>query len=409
MIKMKVSELFSKTRRESPKDEDSINAKLLIRAGFIQKMSAGVYSYLPLAWRVVQKIVNIVREEMNAIDGQELMMPALVAKEYWQKTNRWDVDVAYKVKSEHGGEFGLGWTHEEAVTAIAQNFISSYKDLPLYVYQIQTKFRAEPRAKSGLLRGREFLMKDLYSFHRDDEDLDAYYKKVIGAYKKIIKRLDLDAKVVEAGGGAFTKEFTHEFQVLHPVGEDVIYYCVKCDFARNKEIFSDEKCPICKGEIRVSNAIEIANVFKLGAKYSEPYNLFYLNKNGGRNPVIMGSYGIGISRLLGALVEVFNDEKGIIWPESVAPFRAHLILATRDKGQGTKAEKVYKELQKAGIEVLYDDREETSAGEKFNDADLIGIPYRLVVGGKSKDKVEVKKRDSGRMRLLNLKDVLKLL
>ena len=405
---MKLSNLFSKTRREAPRDEESLNARLLIRAGFIQKMSAGVYSYLSLGWRVMQKIANVVREEMNAIGGQELMMPAFVAKEYWKKTNRWDVDVAYKIESEHGGEFALGWTHEEAVTAIAKNFINSYKDLPLSVYQIQTKFRAEPRAKSGLLRGREFLMKDLYSFHPDEEDLSAYYKKAIGAYKKIMKRLDLDAKVVEAGGGAFTKEFTHEFQVLHPVGEDVIYCCVKCDFARNKEIFSGEKCPICKGEIRVSNAIEVANVFKLGARYSEPYDLFYLNKNGGRNPVIMGSYGVGISRLLGALVEVFNDEKGIIWPESVAPFKAHLVgITNKELRIKNKTQKIYDTLQKAGVEVLYDDREDVSVGEKFNDADLIGIPYRLVVSDKTGGKIELKKRDSAKTAMLDFAGLIK--
>jgi len=409
---MRLSNFFSKTRREAPKDEDAINAKFLIRAGFIQKMSAGVYSYLPLGWRVIQKIINIVREEMNNIGGQELMMPALVAKNYWEKTNRWNTEVVYKVENEHGGEFGLGWTHEEVVTAIAKNFINSYKDLPVSVYQIQTKFRAEPRAKSGLLRGREFLMKDLYSFHRDQEDLNFYYDKAIGAYKKIMKRLDLDAKIVEAAGGAFTKEFTHEFQVLHPVGEDVVYYCVKCDFARNKEIFNekDVKCPDCGGKINVSNGIEVANVFKLGVKYSEPYDLFYLNKDGSRMPVIMGSYGIGISRLLGAMVEVFSDAQGLVWPESVAPFRAHLVgIMNNELRIKNKADKIYESLKKADIEILYDDREDISAGEKFSDADLIGIPYRLVVSDKTKDKIELKKRDSSKVRIMSVKDLIKAL
>ncbi|MBI4119230.1 MAG: hypothetical protein HY456_00095 [Parcubacteria group bacterium] len=413
---MRFSKLFSKTKKEFPRDEESTNAKLLIKSGFIQKMSAGVYSYLPLGWRVIQNINNIIREEMNAVGGQEMAMPALVAKNYWETTGRWNTDVVYKIESRHGGEFGLGWTHEEIVTALARSFISSYKDLPLAVYQIQTKFRAEPRAKSGLLRGREFLMKDLYSFHADEKDLDRYYWQIIGAYNKILKRLGLNAKITEAAGGAFTKEYTHEFQVLHPVGEDVVYYCDSCDFARNKEITavrSGERCPKChKGAIKESNGIEVANVFKLGTRYSDPYGLFFVDARGDKKPVIMGSYGIGPSRIMGAMVEVFHDEKGMVWEESVAPFRAHLIYVKTQSGRGdakvkAAADKIYLSLQNAGIEVLYDDRKDVSAGEKFNDADLIGIPHRLVISEKTGAKIELKKRNGSKPQLLILDDFIK--
>jgi len=330
----------------------------------------------------------------------------LVAKEYWEKSGRWNTEVMYKLKSPSGEEFGLGWTHEEIITAIASHFIKSYQDLPLAVYQIQTKFRAEPRAKNGLLRGREFSMKDLYSFHADKKDLDDYYQKVINAYKKIMKRLSLDAKVTEASGGAFTKEYTHEFQVLSPAGEDIIFYCSKCDFSQNKEIAkvkAGDKCPDCESEIKESNAIEVANVFKLGARYSDAYGLKFTDKAGGKQPVIMGSYGIGLSRALATIVEVFHDNNGIIWPEAVAPYKIHLLSIRSDK----KAEKIYKELLKAGVEVLYDDRN-VSAGEKFNDADLLGIPFRAVVSEKTGDKIELKKRNSQEIILVRDSQLAKL-
>ena len=361
---MRQSELFTKTSKTSPKEEEAINAKLLLRGGFVRKMSAGVYSILPLGWRVLSKINQIIREEMNAIGGQEMLMQALVAKEYWEKSKRWHTDVAYEFKSPFGEEIGLGWTHEEVVTAIATHFINSYKDLPLSVYQIQTKFRAEPRAKSGLLRGREFMMKDLYSFHVSKEDLDDYYGKVIDAYKKILKRLSLKARLTEASGGAFTKDYTHEFQVESPVGEDTIVYCEKCDFCQNKEIAvvrGGNRCPKCGGDVKEASAIEVANVFRLGTRYSDAFDLKFTDEKGKKQPVIMGSYGIGPTRIMGTLVEVYNDERGIIWPESVSPFKVHLI------GINKSADKVYNQLKKAlagqaGAEVLYDDRE-VSAGE----------------------------------------------
>lgn len=406
------SELFAKTSKTVPADETAINAKLLIRAGYIRKISAGVYSYLPLALRTLDRINAIIRKEMSAIGAQELLMPALVAKEYWDKSRRWHTDVAYEFKSPFGEEFALGWTHEEVITAIAANFISSYKDLPLAVYQIQTKFRAEPRAKSGLLRCREFLMKDLYSFHADKENLDEYYLTVIAAYQKILKRLSLAAKLAEASGGAFTNEYTHEFQVLSPVGEDTVVYCAACDYAQNKEIAlvrGGQRCPKCGGDVLESPGIEVANVFKLGTRYSEPFNLRFTTNDGQKKPVIMGSYGIGPSRVLGALAEIYNDEKGIVWPESVSPFRLHLIKVPSDKQQVAKnADKIYNRLQKAGVEVLYDNRD-ASAGEKFADADLLGITWRAVVSEKTEARIELKRRDSKIAKLLTFDELLKKL
>lgn len=401
---MRQSELFTKTSKTFPKDEEAVNAKLLIRAGYIRKMSAGVFSFLPLGLRVLNKINQIIREEMNAIGGQELLMQALVAKEYWEKSKRWHTDVAYEFKSPFGEEFALGWTHEEVITSIATHFINSYKDLPLGVYQIQTKYRAEPRAKSGLLRGREFMMKDLYSFHQSKEDLDAYYQKVIGAYQKILKRLSLKAKLTEASGGAFTKEYTHEFQVLSPVGEDVVVYCTSCDYAQNREIAlvkGGHRCPKCGGEVKEAAGIEVANVFKLGTRYSDAFDLKFTDESGKKKPVIMGSYGIGPTRLLATLVEVYNDEKGIIWPESVSPYKVHLL------GINKSAEKVHMQLHKAGMEVLYDDRD-VSAGEKFADADLLGITWRAVVSEKTGAKIELKKRGSEKIKLIGIEELIKL-
>jgi prolyl-tRNA synthetase len=404
------SESFTKTQKTSPAEEEAINAKLLIRAGYIRKMSAGVYSYLPLAWRVLNKINAIIREEMNAIGAQELLMPALIAKEYWDKSRRWHTDVAYELKSPFGEEFALGWTHEEAITAIASHFINSYKDLPLAVYQIQNKFRAEPRAKSGLLRGREFMMKDLYSFHASKADLDSYYNKVAKAYQKIFKRLGLKTKLTEASGGAFTSEYTHEFQVLAPVGEDTIVYCTACDYAQNKEIAhvrGGALCPKCDSETKESPAIEVGNIFKLGTRYSEPFDLRFATRDGQKEPVIMGSYGIGPTRVMGALAEVYHDDKGLIWPETAAPFRVHLIQMASDKKRVARnADKIHKKLHEDGIEVLHDDRE-VSAGEKFADADLLGIPWRVVVSEKTGDKIELKNRNAQKIQLVTYEELIR--
>ncbi|MEK7203773.1 MAG: aminoacyl--tRNA ligase-related protein [Patescibacteria group bacterium] len=402
---MKLSKLFTRTLRESPKDEESTNAKLLTRAGFVFKNSAGVYSFLPLGWRVMQKIVGIVKEEINAIGGQEMFMPALVEKKYWEATGRWDVEIGFEVKGkkDKNASFVLGWSHEDVLASMATKFISSYKDLPKAVYQFQTKFRNEPRTKSGLLRGREFMMKDLYSFHKSEEDLFRYYDEVREAYLKIFERCGLKTIYTLAGGGPFTISNTHEFQVLAGVGEDKIFVCSKCCYAENSEISKlkdGDKCPKCGGKVQEKKSIEVGNIFPLGTKYSEAFNLYYSDKNGDKKPVVMGSYGIGISRLMGTIVEIYNDKNGIIWSESVAPFKIHLIVLD---GKSKEADKIYNDLQKAGVEVLYDDREGESPGEKFADADLIGCPIRIVVSEKTleKDSVEVKKRNVSEIKLIS--------
>jgi prolyl-tRNA synthetase len=402
------SKLFAKTRKEAPKDETSKNAQLLDRAGFVYKNSSGVYTFLPLGWRVFQKIAEIIREEMNAISGQELFMPAMVEKKYLDASGRWNVPIGFEIKGkeEDRANFVLGWTHEEVLTEIASKFINSYKDLPFSAYQIQTKYRNEPRAKSGLLRGKEFIMKDLYSFHSSEEDFWHYYNDLVKpAYLKIFNRCGLRAYFTVAAGGDFTASNTHEFQVLCSVGEDTIYICEKCEYAENKEISKlkdDDKCPKCGGKIKEKKSVEVGNIFPLGTKYSEAFNLKYLDEKGNKKFVVMGSYGIGLSRVMGTIVEIFNDENGIIWPESVAPFKVHLIELNN-----ASAKNIYEDLIKNGIEVLYDDRD-VSAGEKFADADLIGIPYRVVVSEKTKkeNKVELKKREEEKTNLISEKELL---
>ncbi|MDP3793053.1 MAG: aminoacyl--tRNA ligase-related protein [bacterium] len=409
---MKLSNLFTKTLREAPADEEAINAKLLIRGGFVFKNSAGIYSFLPLGWRVLSKIANMIREEMNAIGGQELLMPALVEKKYMEPTARWDLDVGYfaKLKEEKESNFVLGWSHEEVLTSIASKFISSYKDLPFYAYQIQTKFRHEARAKSGLLRGREFMMKDLYSFHVDENDLNKYYEKVAKSYHKIFERCGLKAIYTLAAGGVFTDKFTHEFQVIADVGEDTIYVCNKCEYAENKEISKfkgGDKCSKCgEGKIEEKKSIEVGNIFNQGTKYSEALGLQFSDESGNKKPVIMGAYGIGLSRLMATAVEVYNDDRGIIWPENIAPFKIHLVVLD---GKSKEADKVYSDLTKAGIEVLYDDRGDKTPGEKFADADLIGCPIRLVISNKTltQDSVELKRRNQKDFKLIKLTEIVK--
>src|SRR3990167_7345166 len=327
---MQLSKLFTKTLREAPADELAINAQLLIRGGFVFKNSDGVYSLLPLGWRVIQKIANIIREEMNAIDGQEMLMPTLIEKKYMEPTARWDLEVGYfaKAKSEKEAGFVLGWSHEEVLTSIASKYISSYKDLPFSAYQIQTKFRHEARAKSGLLRGREFMMKDLYSFHVSEEDLSQYYEKVAKAYHKIFERCGLKSIYTLAGGGVFTDKFTHEFQILSDIGEDTVYICDKCEYAENEEIAkikNGDRCPNCNGKIEEKKSIEVGNIFNQGTKYSEALDLQFTGENGHKKPVVMGAYGIGLGRVMGTIVEVHHDDRGITWPENISPFKVHLI------------------------------------------------------------------------------------
>lgn len=410
---MRLTALHLKTLKEAPKDEQSINASLLIRANFIEKLSSGAYNFLPLGLKTLNKISNIIREEMNNLGGQEILMAALQPKQNWEQTGRWQsFGALFRIKSQYETEYALGPTHEEIVTPLAKKYILSYKDLPLYLYQIQTKFRDEPRPKSGLLRTREFLMKDLYSFHSNEKDLDSYYEKVKKGYFKIYKRLNLPVILVEASGGTFSK-FSHEFQVITNSGEDIIYHCPHCGFARNEEIIGNiTKCPYCNSSLEKIKGIEVGNIFKLKDKYSQPFNLTFINKKGEEQIVMMGCYGIGISRILGALVEVYHDDKGIIWPESVAPYKVHLLSllsgdSKTDRQIQKETEKIYEILLKQNIDTLYDDRKGISSGEKLNDADLIGIPYRLLVSNRTlaKSSLEIKKRNRVKSQLLPIKNL----
>lgn len=411
---MRQSQLFTKTKREAPKDEESISAKLLIRAGFVDKTMAGVYTFLPFGLRVFKKIENIIRSEMETLDGQEILMPSLQPKQNWEKTGRWETyDSLFKFTSFYSKiDYALGPTHEEIISPLLAKSIFSYKDLPKYVFQIQNKFRDEKRAKSGLLRGREFFMKDLYSFHKDEVDLDSYYEKVKKSYEKIFKAVGLGdlTYLTYASGGTFSK-YSHEFQTITSAGEDIIYICDKCKIAINKEIINEQSiCPQCGNKnLKEEKAIEVGNIFKLKTKYSEPFNLKYKDEKGIEKDVIMGCYGMGLNRLIGAIVEIHYDEKGIIWPEAVAPFQAHLLLLNNELGIRNKADKIYNSLQKAGIEVLYDDRKEATIGEKFNDADLMGIPYRLVISEKTGGKIEIKKRSEKKAKLVSEKELIKSL
>lgn len=405
---MKRSDSLIKTYKETPADSDSINAAFLTRASFIEKHAAGVYALLPLGLRVYSKIENIVREEMNAVLGQEILMNVLQPKELWDETDRWEgmSEVMYQFKDVRGKDIGLGATHEEQVVDIARHHISSYKDLPLSLYQIQTKFRNEPRAKSGLLRGREFIMKDMYSFHLDDADFESYYQKVIKAYFRVFERCGITAKLVEASGGVFS-EFSHEFQTLSDTGEDTIYHCDKCDFAQNKEIAKvsgGDKCPKCDGKIIEAHSIEVGNIFPLGDKYTKAMNLKVLDKNGKEISPIMGCYGIGLTRVLGTIVEIFHDNDGILWPDSVAPFTVNLISL----GKNQTAEKIYASLIDAGVEVLYDDRDDVTAGEKFADADLIGCPIKIVVSERAENAggVEISDRKKTKTEIVKEDGVL---
>jgi prolyl-tRNA synthetase len=387
---MKQSKLFTRTRKESPKDEVSKNADLLIRAGFIHKEMAGVYSLLPLGLRTMNKIEDIVRDEMNKIDGQEISLTALQDRSSWEKTNRWDdavVDNWFKTKLKNETELGLAFTHEEPLTNLMKDHILSYNDLPKYVYQFQIKFRNEARAKSGILRGREFLMKDLYSFSKNEEEHNQFYEKASEAYKNIFNRIGIGHQTYKtfASGGSFA-EFSHEFQTVTDAGEDIIYLDEKSGIAVNKEVYTDEvleKLNLKKEDLVEKKTVEVGNIFTLANKFSEPLELIVTNEKGERTPVFMGSYGIGIGRLMGTIVELCSDEKGIIWPKSVAPFDLHLVCLNTDNQEVLdQANKIYESLKKIGYEVLFDDRDK-QAGEKFADSDLIGIPIRIIVSKKT--------------------------
>ncbi len=410
---MRYSKLFGKTHKTVASEIKSASHRLLVRAGFIDQAMAGVFSFLPLGLRVLDKIEKIVDEEMEKIEGQKVLLSALQPKEAWLKTDRWDsFDALFKIKSRFKKEYALGPTHEEVITPLVKKFVASYKDLPFFVYQIQTKFRDEPRAKSGIIRGREFGMKDLYSFHSSQKDLEYYYEKVKEAYFRILEKADLKAKYTEASGGAFTKKYSHEFMVVSKAGEDTIIYCSKCEFCQEEEIAQFTRrdlCPKCeKGILKTAKAIEVGNIFDLGAKFSKDFGLYFTDKDGKQKLVVMGCYGLGTTRLMGTIVEVHHDKKGIIWPESVAPFDVHLIDISNEKKGKTETLRVYEALKKKGVEVLWDDRDDVSAGVKFAVADLIGIPVRLVVSEKlaKTQKIEWKRRDSERQEVLSSEAIL---
>lgn len=406
---MRQSQLFAKTRREAPKDEVSKNANLLIRAGFIHKEMAGVYSFLPLGVRVLNKINAIIRQEMSTLGAVEAHLSALQDPAIWQKTSRWDdesIDVWFKTKLKNESELGLGLTHEEPFTQLMTAFIQSYRDLPRSVYQIQTKFRNETRAKSGILRGREFLMKDLYSFHATTEDLDQFYEQVAAAYERIFKAVGLGDRTYKtfASGGAFSK-FSHEFQTICDAGEDTIYVSSENKVAVNLEVCTDDvlgELKLIKDDLVPHKAIEVGNIFKLGTRFSEALGLNFVDEAGERRSVVMGSYGIGPTRVMGTVAEVFADDKGLVWPEAVAPFAVHLLaLAGKNEAVRQQADELYQRLEQAGIEVLYDDRD-AGAGEKFADSELIGIPVRAVVSERTmaQNQVEVVRRTSKEAELI---------
>ena len=404
------SQLFGKTLRNFPTDETYKNAKFLIKAGFINKRIAGVYEILPLGKIVVSKIENIVREEINAIGGQEVSMSVLQPKELWSETDRWEKlkGAMYQFKDSSGKDVGLGFTHEEPMISMVRERISSYKDLPIYLYQIQSKFRDEPRPRSGLIRGREFLMKDLYSFTTSKEELDKYYEIVAKAYKKAFDRMGLDTVYTEAAGGVFTNENTHEFQVLTEGGEDTVFYCENGDFSENKEIAKVKeggKCPKDGWKIKESRGVEVGNIFRFGDVMSKKMNFNFKDKDGKDKPIFLGSYGLGITRSMATIVEVHSDDAGIIWPETVAPYKIHLINLGEEKVR-KEADSIFDKLCNDQVEVLYDDREE-SAGVKLADADLIGLPQRWVVSEKTlkEDSVEVKKRSEKDIRLEKISSI----
>lgn len=408
---MRLSQNFTHTLREAPADEVSRNAQLLIRAGFVYKVMAGVYAYTPLGLRVVENIKQIVREEMNAIGGQELIMTNLQAKEPWEETTRWSdevVDIWFKTKLQDGTDLGLAWSHEEAILAMMRQYVQSYKDLPIKVYQFQTKLRNELRAKAGIMRGREFVMKDMYSLHSSAEDLDAFYNQSIEAYKRCYDRFGIgdETFVTFASGGAFTK-FSHEFQTICDAGEDILYVHRGKNIAVNEEVLDEavKELGISKDELEKVKSAEVGNIFNFGTEKCDQMNLHFTDKDGTEKPIYLGSYGIGITRVMGVIVEKFADDKGIVWPEQIAPAKVYLVQI----GQESKAtaDALYDELMDKGVEVIYDDRDERP-GAKFADSELMGIPYRVTVSDRllGDEKFEVTPRETGVAELLTREELL---
>jgi len=413
---MRLSQLFTKTSKNVPADEPSKNAQLLIQAGYIYKVMAGVYAYTPLGLKVLENIKQIVREEMDAVNGQEIVMTSLQRKETWEKTGRWDdkaVDVWFKTKLKDDTELGLAWSHEEAIMEMMQQFVQSYKDLPTSVYQFQTKLRNELRAKSGIMRGREFVMKDMYSLHASQEDMDQYYEKVIDAYKRCYDRFGIgdETYVTFAAGGAFTK-YSHEFQTICDAGEDVLYVNEDRSIAVNEEVLDDaaKELGVEKSSLQSVKSAEVGNIFKFGTEKSEKMNIYITDAEGNRQPIYLASYGIGITRVMGVIVEKLADDKGLVWPEAVAPAKVYLARLGASEDVVKSADELYIRLTESGVTVLYDDRD-VRPGQKFADADLLGIPYRVVMSDKTvaADQYEIKSRQSNDAELMDLKGVLKQL
>ncbi len=415
---MKLSELFTKTRKDAPADEVAKNAQLLIKAGFIHKEMAGVYVFMPLGLRVLENIKQIVREEMNAVGGQEVQMTVLQPKEIFEKTDRWDdakVDNWFKTKLSNGTELGMGLTHEEPIVDMLSDYISSYKDLPVSIYQIQTKFRNELRAQAGLLRGREFVMKDMYSFARSQEEHEEIYEKVAQAYHRVYERLGIGDITYRtfADGGIFTSRFSDEFQMLSEIGEDTIYVDEQQKIAVNKEVIDDERLAatsVDKTKLKEYKAIEVGNIFPLESKYTDALGVYYVDADGEQQKIIAGCYGIGVSRLVGALAEHFSDERGLVWPENIAPAKVYLARLGNIPSVISTADELYNRLTAAGITVLYDDRD-ARPGEKFADADLMGIPYRVVVSERTiqAGTHELKKRTEAETKVLPANQIVETL
>lgn len=412
---MRMSRLLVPTLREDPSEAEVVSHKLMLRGGYIRKLAAGVYSYLPLGRRVLKKVEDIIRSEMDAAGAQELLLPAIQPAELWKETGRWDIygKELMRIKDRHERDFCLGPTHEEVITDLVRNNVSSYKSLPIILYQIQTKFRDEIRPRFGLMRGREFIMKDCYSFDRDEDGLKESYRRMYEAYKRIFERCGLKFRIVEADPGAIGGGFSQEFMVIASTGEDEIVYCSSCEFAASKDLVnieSDNACPRCRdGVMKVERGIEVGHVFQLGTKYSAGMDAAYLAENGERKPYVMGCYGIGVGRTAAAAIEQNHDKDGIIWPLPIAPFQVAVVpVNAADPIQMNTAEKIYADLSGKGIDVLLDDRDER-AGVKFKDMDLIGIPVKIILGKSlAEGQVEVVYRGSGRKELISVDAVAKL-
>jgi prolyl-tRNA synthetase len=414
---MRYTQLITKTRKDTPKDELSLNAQLLIKAGFINKELAGVYDFLPLGLKVLNNIINVIRSEMNSLGGQEVFLSSLQDPEVWEKSGRWDdnvLDVWFKTNLNAGGELGLATTHEEPLTQLMSKFIGSYKDLPVYPYQFQTKFRNELRSKSGIMRTREFIMKDLYSFSKNQKEHDEFYEKCKISYLKIFKRLGIGdiTFLTFASGGSFSK-YSHEFQTVCEEGEDIIYLSRERNIAINKEVYNDEvlnELGLDKDKLEEVKAVEVGNIFPLGTKYSDSIGLNYTDEDGSIKPVVMGSYGIGPSRVMGTIVEISHDEKGIIWPKEISPFRIYLVgLNLENPEIKAQCDDLYEKLNSMNCETLYDDRTNVSPGVKFSDADLMGIPYRVVISEKTHGNYEFKPRTQKDIKVVEYSELINLI